>query len=121
MKKVVSGIIGCGLLAGVVVYFISKKGNKQHNEANTNKECTPLNGEDRKSGDVLENIESVDIDIKASREKAASSISERHKEAAKIVNKSMGAIFNEDEKTGMHANELSDISNELDELLKENN
>lgn len=115
MKKVVSGIIGCGLLAGVVVYFISKKGNKQHNEANNNKECTQLKSDDKKVGDVFE-----DIDTTVSRTKAVSTISERHKEASKLIKESMGSIFNADEKKGMHANELSDISDELDELLKEN-
>ena len=118
MKKVVAAIVGCGMLVGAIIYFLSKKTNKIHNE--TDIEYNPSKNKNKEVKDVIENNESLDTDITQTRNKAASVIYERHQEASKIIQESMNNIFNTNEKTGMHTDELNDISNELDELLKEN-
>lgn len=58
-------------------------------------------------------------ELKEKREKTASSIKDRHAKAAEEVRKSMDNIYNEKETKGKHDDDFKQMSDDLDDLLKD--
>ena len=120
MKKAAISIVGFGLIISGILYFIINKGNNVHKKTSICNSHTPSKNADKSVKGVFKDTESDELGIAAARVKAASAINERHQEAAKIIKDSVNTIFSTDKKSGIHADELSSISDELDTLLKEN-
>ena len=116
MKKVL-GIIGIGLVVGTAVSFLLNKKEKRKNNINT-----PL--EDFPSANTVSIINQNDThienagleDVKAS---AVRNMYTRHEEASKIMRESVDIICSRTETSEDKNSDLEQISDELDELLRE--
>ncbi len=117
MKKIIIGLVGCGVIAGVVAYtlYVKEKTSKENISKNTEPTYTPTE-KNSVDDDLYQNeVTNMVYDKKSSVE----SISQRHREAAEIMKGSVESIFSEDEKQGHNEKELNNISDELDDILKE--
>ena len=116
MKKMV-GLIGMGLIVGAALSFLFNKKEKTKNNINTRSEdfssdttVSTINQNDT----YVENSEFEDV--KAS---AMTNMYKRHKEASKIMKESIDMICSKTEVSEDKNRDLDQISNELDELLRE--
>lgn len=116
MKKVL-GIIGIGLIAGVAVYVLLNKEEKTKNNINT---CS----DDLSSDNTVSIINQNDThsenagfeDVKTS---AVRTMYTRHEEASNIMKEAVDIICSRSEISEDENRDLDQISDELDELLRE--
>lgn len=117
MRKQISiGIIG-GLAIGTVAYILVKhKKERQRQDCNTNSKTYDENSVEFSTVEIVEN----DADsIKEARIKTASSIYNRHAEAAKVIGEIMNDANENIETSSEHKDEFDSILDELDILTKE--
>lgn len=113
MKKTLI-IIGVGIIAGTTAYAIWYN-LKKHKKTDKNEgfaqliSSTPIHLEDATAKTNTE-------DAKSSVHK---SITERHKDAAHIIKNAVEVIVQKCDSPKIEIEELEEISNELDDLLKE--
>lgn len=120
MKKILE-IIGIGLIAGAAVYVLLNKTEKTKNNINTRPEETP---EDFSSDNTVSIINRNDThgenagfeDVKAS---AVGTMYTRHEEASNIMKEAVDIICSRSEISEDENRDLDQISDELDELLRE--
>lgn len=116
MKKVL-GIIGIGFIAGAAVYVLLNKIEKTKNNINTHKEDFSL---DNTVPIINQNDTHAENDrfedVKAS---AVGKIYNRHEEASNIMKEAVDIISSRSEITEDKNRDLDQISDELDELLRE--
>ena len=121
MKKVL-GIIGAGLLAGAVAYIILNKTNESTVGTVTKSEKKSENASpDSYNATIIkEDIHNDDTEYSDIKENFVDTVSERHKQASKIIRDTVETIYTRSEVYEDDNHELERISDELDELLKEN-
>lgn len=121
MKKVL-GIIGAGLLAGAVAYIILNKTNESTVGTVTKSEKKSENASpDSYNATIIkEDIHNDDTEYSDIKENFVDTVSERHKQASKIIKDAVETIYTRSEVYEDDSRELERISDELDELLKEN-
>ncbi|MBM6859335.1 hypothetical protein H9X78_02325 [Clostridium saudiense] len=120
MTKVL-GIIGIGLVAGSVIYVLLNKKEKTRKNINTQQEEV---AEDFSSNNTVSIInrnhthcENAEFeDIKAS---AVGNIYTRHEEATNIIKENVDIILSRTKISEDDNHDLDQISDELDELLRE--
>lgn len=122
MKKVL-GIIGAGLLAGAVAYIILNKTNESTVGTVTKSEKKSENASpDSYNATIIkEDIHNDDTEYSDIKENFVDTVSERHKQASKIIRDTVETIYTRSEVYEDDSRELKRISDELDELLKEEN
>lgn len=121
MKKVL-GIIGVGLLAGAVAYIILNKINESTVATATKSEKDSENASpDSYNATIIkDDIHNDDTEYNDIKENFVDTVSERHKQASKIIKDAVENIYTSSEVYEDDSRELKRISDELDELLKEN-
>ena len=121
MKKVL-GIIGAGLLAGAVAYIILNKTNESTAATATKSEKDSQNAspDSYNASIIKEDIHNDDTEYSDIKENFVDTVSERHKQASKIIRDTVETIYTRSEVYEDDNHELERISDELDELLKEN-
>lgn len=116
MKKVL-GLIGVGLIIGSAVYMLFNKNKKKKDIINTSSEDFSL---DDTVSIINQNDTYADSagfeDVKAS---AVGTIYTRHEEASNIMKEAVDIICSRSEISEDENCDLDQISNELDELLRE--
>ena len=121
MKKVL-GIIGAGLLAGAVAYIILNKTNESTAAKPTKFEKDFENtSHDSHNAMIKEDIHNEDTEYSDIKESFVNIVSERHKQASKIIKDTVENIYTSSKVYEDDSRELKRISDELDELLKEEN
>lgn len=122
MKKVL-GIIGAGLLAGAIAYIILNKTNESTVGTVTKSEKKSENASpDSYNATIIkEDIHNDDTEYSDIKENFVDTVSERHKQASKIIRDTVETIYTRSEVYEDDSRELKRISDELDELLKEEN
>lgn len=116
MKKIL-GIIGIGLVTGATCSFLLNKKRKKKNNINTHVDDF---SSDRTV--LITNPKDVEVentefeDVKGS---VVENIYSRHKEASNIMKKSFDIICSRTEISEDDNRDLDEISDELDELLRE--
>lgn len=117
MKKILI-IIGMSVIAGAVAYALLHEKDEKNNTV----------GDKRKkesqqvdlATDSAVSDKSADVsDIDSMREAVASSVAERHEEAAQIMKDAVDIICKRSEVNDDETKELEQISSELDDLLDE--
>jgi hypothetical protein len=116
MKKVL-GIIGIGLIAGVAVYVLLNKKEKTKNNINTRPEDFSSNNNMSIINQNDTHAENAGFeDVKAS---AVGTMYTRHEEASNIMKEAVDIICSRSEISEDENRDLDQISDELDELLRE--
>jgi hypothetical protein len=109
------GIFSCGLLIGTAVYMLIKHMNKDISNGNK--------GEQFEEESLIlsheKDVESETVNLDEVRTQSASSIYNRHKEAAEIVREAMENINDNPEVISEHKKEFDSILDELDVLSEE--
>lgn len=116
MKKML-GIIGIGLITGAAIYLLINKKEKTKNNINTQPE-------DFSSDNTVSMVNKSDThvengafeDVKAS---TVGTMYNRHKEASNIMKEAVDMIDSRLEISSDENRDLDQISDELDELLRE--
>ena len=116
MKKVL-GIIGIGLVAGAAFSFLFNKKEKRKNNINTSIK-------DFSSDNTISTINQNDIHVENAvfedvKSLAVRNLYARHEEASKIMKESVDIICSRTEISEDENSDLGQISDELDELLRE--
>lgn len=116
MKKVL-GIIGIGFIASAAFSFLFNKKEKRKNNINTSiKEFSSVNTVPTINKNDI-HVENAGLeDVKAS---AVRNMYTRHEEASKIMKESVDIICSRTEISEDKNSDLEQISDELDELLRE--
>lgn len=116
MKKVL-GLIGVGLIIGSAIYMLFNKKKKKKNSINTSPEDDSLDDTVSTNYQNDTYIENTGFeDVKAS---AVGTIYTRHKEASNNMKEAVDIICSRSEISEDKNCDLDQISNELDELLRE--
>ena len=113
MKRYLAAI-GVGFLAGVVVYAIWTKTQKEK-EARQKVQATPT--EDRT--DFVTSPSEAETTVEFVAQNAAATITNRHEEATQIMKDAVEIICQRSAVSEDEADELDQISDELDALFKE--
>lgn len=121
MKKVL-GIIGAGLLAGAVAYIILNKTNELTAGTVTKfeKDSEDTSTDSYSTTIIKGDVHNDDTEYSDIKENFVDTVSERHKQASKIIKDAVETIYTRSEVYEDDSRELERISDELDELLKEN-
>ena len=116
MKKLL-GIIGIGLVAGVSFSFFINKKEKKKNNINTHVDDF---SQDNTVSIVKQNDNNVDnTELEYVKSSSIGNIYTRHEEASKIMKEAVDIICSRTEMSEDENSDLSKISDELDELLRE--
>ena len=116
MKKLL-GIIAIGLVAGVSFSFFLNKKEKKKNNINTHLDDF---SQDNTVSIVNQNNSHVDnTEFKYIKESSIENMHTRHEEASKIMKEAVDIIYSRTEIFEDENSDLSKISDELDELLRE--
>lgn len=112
MMKKWLGILGFGAIAGALVYFfLNKKENVDFDKTEAKKDNNAANERDDNTDVELEFVSTKNGNIKE--------MSERHEDAAQVMKDAVDIICKRSEVAEDENNDLEQISEELDELLKE--
>lgn len=112
MMKKWLGLIGFGAIAGALVYFFLNKKEKVDFDKTEIKED---NSDTSKKDDVTE----VELEFVSTKNESVKEMSERHEDAAQVMKDAVDIICKRSEVAEDENNDLEQISEELDELLKE--
>lgn len=112
MMKKWLGLIGFGAIAGALVYFFLNKKEKVDFDKTEIKED---NSATSKKDDVTE----VELEFVSMKSESVKEMFERHEDAAQVMKDAVDIICKRSEVAEDENNDLEQISEELDELLKE--
>ncbi len=120
MKKAL-GIIGVGLIAGVVIYVLWNKTHKTKADAVATPEKEPADNSSDNSISIINHNNLYEENDEFSKAKSSSinAMSARHEEASKIMKDAVEIIYKRSELSEDENRDLEQISDELDELLRE--
>lgn len=114
-KRALFGIFSCGLLIGTAVYMMVKYMNKDISNGNKGERFE----EDSLILSLEKEEESETINLVEVRTQSASSIYNRHKEAAEIVRKAMENINDNPIVISEHEKEFDSMLDDLDVFSEE--
>lgn len=112
-KRLLFGIVGCGVIVGSAIYWLIKSAYKdsvrKHNEALS---------KDKDTVDIspAHITEDNAIDLDAVKMRSANSIYDRHKVAAQVAKESMEKTFENTDLPSKHKEEFDSMFEELDML-----
>jgi len=115
-KRLLFGIVSCGLLAGFAIYWVNKTVNKD-SVNQLNEEL--LNGNDSLDLKTEHWIEDTVMDIDAIKMQSVNSMNDRHKVAALVVKESIEKINENVDLPSDHKEEFDSMFEELNMLSKE--
>lgn len=112
-KRLLFGIVGCGVLVGSAIYLMIKSAYKD----SVRKHDEELS-KDKDTDDIWPAYITEDntIDLDEIKIKSANSIYDRHKAAAQVVKESMEKIYENTNLPNKHKEEFDSMFEELDKL-----
>ena len=116
MKKVL-GIIGIGVLGGVVIYELLNK--KENKKKYTESYSDNVSKEKNIAIITQEDIKFENEDLEEFKTSVAESIYIRHEDALKNIKETVEKIYQSTEIYEDNKNDLNQISDQLDELIRE--
>ena len=118
MRKTLA-ILGTGVVVGAVAYAVWHKMNKVNPKSENNPKHKMDDTDSTKSAPAATNSVSAEEDVDVVKNAVAQNVAIRHEEAAQIMKDAVDVICKRSEVSDDEMKELEQISDELDDLLRE--
>ena len=114
-KRLLFGIVGCGVLVGSAIYWMIKSAYKD-----SGRKYTEELSKDKDTVDIspAQITDDNAIDLDTVKMRSANIIYDRHKAAAQVAKETMEKIYENTELPSKHKDEFDSLSEELDTLAE---